>query len=218
VSGKLSQDIIYQFKDTFEDNCIQLMLEAYYSLLASGRKVNEETENNITAQLVGFMKVNPKRSDLQISLERENYLDSDEIYEGLVDADTSPRIDIKYSTWNSSTEIEYFMEAKNLAEKDWQKITTKAIVDAHKLRKRYIETGINNFASGKYLNGCLLGYVLEGDNLKIVELINQSLKKEKRDLEVLKKLKKYSFDYYYVSNHKQSKSFILKHFLLNLGS
>jgi hypothetical protein len=215
VSGKLNQKIIYQFKEKFEDDCIQLMLEAYYSLLASGRKVNEETENNITAQLVGFMKLNPLRSNLQINLERENYLDSDDIYDGIQDADTSLRIDIKYSTWHSTNEFEYFMEAKNLAENDWIKSSTGKKVEAYKLRKRYIDTGIDNFVNGGYPNGCLLGYILEGDNLRIVKQINQILKNAGRDIEILKKNRNYSFAYNFISKHSKS-SLTLKHFLLNL--
>ena len=50
MSGSLNQDIINLFKAKFESNCIGLILDAYASLLASGRKVNEESENNITAQ------------------------------------------------------------------------------------------------------------------------------------------------------------------------
>ena len=58
---------------------------------------------------------------MQIHLERESYIDIDETYDGLQDADKSPRIDIKYSVWNSNIEIEYYMEAKNLAENNWIK-------------------------------------------------------------------------------------------------
>ena len=150
MNGKLNQDIINLFKTKFEGNCIYLLLDAYTSLLNSGHKVSEESENNITAQLVGFMKKSQLRSDLQIHLERESYLDSDETFVGLQDADKSPRIDIKYSVWNSNVEIEYYMEAKNLAENNWTKKSTGANVDAHKLRQRYIKTGIGHRnASGR---------------------------------------------------------------------
>lgn len=215
MNGQLNQNIISLFKAKFESNCICLLLDAYTSLRSSGRQVNEESENNITAQLVGFMKKNPLRSSLEISLTRESYLDSDEIYNGLQDADKSPRIDIKYSVWNSNVEIEYYMEAKNLAENNWIKISTGATVDAHKLRKRYIKTGIDNFIGGKYPNGCLLGFILEGDTAKIIELINKLLIAEGRAKEELSNNN--SYNYHYISKHTGTSMPMLKHFMLDLS-
>lgn len=217
MNGKLNQDIINQFKVKFESNCIYLLLDAYTSLQDSNRKVSEESENNITAQLFGFMKKSQLRLDLQIHLARESYLDSDEIYDGLQDADKSPRIDIKYSSWNSNIETEYYMEAKNLAENNWTKNSTGAILDAHKLRKRYIETGIANFISGRYPNGCLLGYVLEGNTHKIVELLNKILIAENRAKEILVNSKIHNANYSYISKHKGTSRPLLNHFMLDLS-
>lgn len=217
MNGKLSQDIINLFKAKFESNCICLLLDAYTSLQNSNRKVSEESENNITAQLFGFMKKNQLRLDLQISLAREGYLDSDETYDGLQDADKSPRIDIKYSTWNSNIENEYYMEAKNLAEKNWTKNSTGAFVDAYKLRKRYIETGIANFTNGRYPNGCLLGYILEGKSQKIVALINKILTTENRLKEILVNDKAHYVNYSYYSKHDGTSSPLLRHFMLDLS-
>lgn len=216
MNGKLNQGIVNLIKAKFEDNCINLLLDAYASLQSSKRKVSEESENNITSQLFGYMKKNQLRLDLQISLARESYLDSDETYDGLQDADMSPRIDIKYSTWNSNVETEYYMEAKNLAEKNWTKNSTGAFVDAHKLRKRYIETGIANFTNGRYPNGCLLGYVLEGKGYRIVELLNKLLVTDNRSNEILINDKVHNFNYCYLSKHDGTSSPSLKHFMLDL--
>ncbi|MBL7737718.1 MAG: hypothetical protein JNK14_00740 [Chitinophagaceae bacterium] len=217
MNGKLNQDIINQFKLKFEGNCIYLLLDAYNSLRNSNRKVSEESENNITAQLIGFVMESQLRLDLQITLTRENYLDTDETYDGLKDADKSPRIDFKYSVWSSNAEFEYYMEAKNLAENNWTKNSTGAIVDAYKLRKRYIETGIDNFTSGRYPNGCLLGYVLEGKSHKIVELLNRILITEKRAKEILVNNKAHNVSYSYYSKHDGTSSPLLKHFMLDLS-
>jgi hypothetical protein len=125
VKGKLNQEIVSLFKSKFEENCICLLLDAFNSLRASGRVMTNESENNITAQIVGFMKKNPKRSDLKIHLERESYTDSEDIYDGIGDADKSPRIDIKYSVWNSNVEIEFYMEAKTSPSKAGRNIITE---------------------------------------------------------------------------------------------
>jgi hypothetical protein len=214
VSRQLSLDIIKLFKEKFEFNCISLLLESYQLVYDSGRKMADYSENDITAQLIGLMKSNPKRKDLEISIQRENYLDSEQTYEGLVSADESPRIDIKYSSWNTKEEYEYFMEAKNLAEINWQK-NNQVVIDAGKLHKRYIDTGIQNFLNGRYKNGCLIGYVLQGDTQKIIEKINSVLKKNKRDKEILIKHDQYQPAFCYVSSHSKTHITELKHFMLN---
>ncbi len=216
MNGQLQQNIIRLFRERFEKDCISLLLEGYISLRNSGRQINDYGENNITTQLYGCMRSNPKRADFQIHIDRENYLDTDDTYAGLADADKSPRIDLKYSTWHSQIEHEYHMEAKNLIENNWKREATDAYTNANSLRKRYIETGIGNFISGRYPNGCLLGYILEGDIPKIAQLLNEILKTDKRDKETLSKHNDYEFDNLYISKHNSTLP-SLKHFFLNFS-
>lgn len=217
MNGKLRKDITLLFKGRFENDCISLLLDSYKSLRDSGRIMVENNENDITAQLVGFMKNNPRRNDLQISINRENYLDTQETYDGTASADESLRIDVKYSVWNSSIEHEYYMEAKNVGQQNWKKESTGALVDAGKLRRRYIKTGIENFIMGKYPNGCLIAYVLQGSSANIVELINDLLKVEKKEKELLSRTNDYECDCHYISRHDNSAIPLLKHFFLNFS-
>lgn len=216
MNGQLQQNIIRLFKERFENDCISLLLEGYNSLRNSGRQINDYSENNITAQLYGCMKSNPRRADFQIHIERENYLDNEDTYAGLTDADKSPRIDIKYSAWHSKTEYEYHMEAKNLIENNWKRDAAGSYINANSLQKRYIETGIGNFVSGRYPNGCLLGYILEGDIPKIAQLLNEMLKWDNREKEALLKHNGYEFDSFYISKHNSTLP-TLKHFFLNFS-
>jgi len=216
MNGKLNQAIIELFRAKFEENCIYLLIESYNSILSAGRKLNEDNENSITAQLVGYMKKSSKRADLQIHLDRESYLDDEATFKGETDADKSPRIDIKYATWNANSEFEYYMEAKNLAENNWVK-STNVTVNAASLRKRYVETGIGNFISGRYPNGCLLGYILEGDFVNIANLINEELIVNKRTKEILVRQVGYGIDFHYCSTHSGTAIKLLKHFFLNLA-
>ena len=211
MSGGLRPDIIEMFKTQFENNCVSLLFESYTSLFATGRNFLEDSENDITAQLVGFMKKNPMRNDLQISVEREHYLDSEEVYEGIVGADTSPRIDIIYTTWHSNNEHTYHIEAKLLAENNWKKASVITPVHAENLQKRYIATGINNFCSKKYSNGCLIGYILEGEIPKIVEKLNILLKADTREKENLYSTSTAGHSYSYLSDHV-TVPLTLKHF------
>lgn len=210
MSRTLQKDITVLFRNQFEENCTKLLLESY-EILKINQGVRELSENNITSQLVGIMKDIPQRLILNISINRESYLDSDEIYKGLKEANESSRIDIKYSTWNSNSEYEYFMEAKNLSENNWKRQNDNTSINANRLLLRYVETGINHFVNGKYPQGCLLGYVLEGKPKNIIKKINDYLISIGRDKEKLEKIKGYRYD----SRYPVNSQLILKHYLLS---
>jgi hypothetical protein len=77
----------------------------------------------------------------------------------------SPTIDFCFKDWNSNS---YFgAEAKNLYEKKPDKI------------KRYIDTGINNYTSGRYgsqsSEGSVIGYVLSGSISTIIDELKNEL-------------------------------------------
>ena len=77
----------------------------------------------------------------------------------------SPTIDFCFKDWNSNS---YFgAEAKNLYEKKPDKI------------KRYIDTGINNYTSGRYgsqsSEGAVIGYVLSGNISTIIDELKNEL-------------------------------------------
>jgi hypothetical protein len=212
VSGQLNKNIIKIFKLQFEDNCISLLLEGYNAACGSAKSYTEDDENEITVKLVGLMRANDKSRDYKIDIVREYYLDDDANFSGNKHPDTSPRIDIRFMNWSTEDKFEYFIEAKNLAENDWIK-NTNASVNANGLRKRYVETGIHNFISGKYKNGCLIGYVLEGNPDAIVRKINDYLTKKKRPKEHLSHSQNHGFVNNYSSEHLGSCCELLQHFL-----
>lgn len=195
----------------FEENCISLLLDSYNNV-PNKSVFKELTENNITAQLIGLIKSNPLRTDLNISVNREAYNDTDATYTGIADADESPRIDMKYTVWNSNVEFEYFIEAKNISENNWKKSTVTTPVNAKELQKRYISTGIQNFITGRYPHGCLVGYVTEGIPGNIVANINALLTTVSREKENLTQ-KHGGFSEHYISSHTGSIN-ELNHFFL----
>jgi len=212
-NNDLNLNIVRQFKLQFEKNCIHLLIEGY-RILKDKSKLKELSENNITVQLVKSMKTIPERVVYQISLNREAYYDDDDIYSGLKDADKSVRIDIKYSTWSSNFEYEYFMEAKNLSENDWVKSHSNVKVKSLSQCKRYIETGILNFISGIYPHGCLVGYVVEGTQNGVVNRINNLLSEVKRDKE---HLINEGNNFRYISKHIGSSIENLEHYFLTFN-
>lgn len=218
MNGKLRNDITQSFRLKFETDCISLLLDGYASLKKRGRDLRGTDENNITAQLVGFMNDNPRRKYLQISVHREHILDSQEVYDGNADANESARIDLKYIVWNSNLEHEYHMEAKNIGQNNWIKPNSNITVDAGRLRRRYLETGVANFTSGRYPYGALIAFVLDGSYTEIVKQLNDLLKQRQRESEYLVKANEYGCDFYYISNHYQSSMAVVKHFFLNFAN
>lgn len=214
MNGRLDSSIIQRFRDQFERNCITFLLDGYRSLRASGGGFAACDENDLTVRLVGCMKKNPLASEYQISIVRESYEDTEESYAGKKKANKSPRVDIKYITWKDKTEHGYRMEAKNLAFNNFPKPPNRSLVNALKLRKRYIETGIAHFLDGTYGEGCLLGYIREGEITPIVGELNQLLLTGGRRKEQLWQENGFGFEDQYASRHEH-KGLVLKHFFLD---
>lgn len=197
----LNKVIVASFKRGFEDKCFQLIMESYAKLLVTKVIQLNWDENDITSELHTHINQNPLRLKWSIVTNVEQHLPKNDTKKEKGFAAKLPRIDLRLVTINSDLEYEYHMEAKNLKETD------------SGLKRRYIDTGINNFVSHKYENGCLLGYVLEGDLGKTVEGVNKLLKKDKRASECLH-AKPHNLHYaYYESEHINS--FTLKHFMFD---
>lgn len=216
MSGILNKNIIRSFRTQFEGNCVQLLLESHKELLSKGTKLKEADENSVTVQLIGYMEKNPISHDYKIDITREKYIDSPDVYAGVEDPDTSPRIDIRFMTWTSPEKFEYFFEAKNLYENDFTKSGNKTALNAKSYQQRYIDTGIQNFIDGRYPHGCLVGYVLEGDSGRIADKINDLLKSSSRSTESLSKKNTFGkIQIQFESNHTGKHLSKLSHYFLN---
>lgn len=202
----------------FEGNCVQLLLESHKELIGNGANFKESDENAITVQLIGYMNKNPISTDYKIDITREQYIDSSAVYAGMEDPDTSPRIDIRFMTWTSPEKFEYFFEAKNLYETDFTKSGNKTAVNSKSYQQRYINTGIQNFINGRYPQGCLVGYVLEGNSENIADRINHLLKLAGRSSECLKNKIAYGkIQFRYESTHTSIHKTNLIHYFLNFS-
>lgn len=161
-----------KFKNAFESRCFKLIINAYQTSLSEKVIQLDWNENDISSEIHRHILANPLRLKWKVSTNVESVIPKD-IPKVKGFADQFPRIDFRMTTFSMHNEYEYFFEAKNIKERD------------SALKRRYIETGINNFVSGKYSNGSLLGYLLEGDVEKTVNGINSLLIKDKRNSELL---------------------------------
>jgi hypothetical protein len=187
-------------KSAFEQKCFLLISEAYQASLTEKIIQLDWNENDISSEIHKHIHTNPLRQKWKVStnLEAKTPKDLPKV-KGF--ADKLPRIDFRFTTFSNYDEYEYFFEAKNLRQND------------SALKRRYIDTGIDNFVSGRYSNGSLIGYLLEGDIHKTIEGVNTLLKKDNRHSEILQITTSKVVDVLYISNHASIG--ILKHLMLD---
>ncbi|HEY0055266.1 MAG TPA: hypothetical protein VGB63_07915 [Pedobacter sp.] len=200
MAGALNPVYVAVFKNEFHTRCIQLVINAYYSAISAKVIITTLEEEDITAVLSRFIDDNPQRLDWCIINNTEDRLRDDKIAVTKGFAKKSARIDLRFTTINSSFEYRYYMEAKNLKERD------------SALKRRYIKTGIDNYVSTKYHDGFLVGYLLEGNVSNNVSGLNKLLIKDKRDGEVISISASINGYAYYVSDHTTIK---IKHMFLD---
>jgi hypothetical protein len=160
--------LVIKVSQDFENKCIMLLEESYYSLLSKKITNPDFEENDFTTLLNKEIDNSQKRKEFRIVTKLEYYIFDDEatIKKGF--GSTQARIDMQFHQWWGLEELLYHVEAKRL--------------DGEKpLLKRYIKTGILNYLSGgKYhkLNGFLMGYlVLNPINIEL-PLLNKVITTE----------------------------------------
>lgn len=201
MAGTLNPHVLLSIKDLFNKRCIKLFIDAYNLSILNNSFTNNLDENDISAILHNYIDNNSDRKKWKIFTQVEAHLfDTTATSFSKGFAAKQSRIDFKLGNFWKRDEFEYYVEAKNLRSTD------------SKLKKRYIQTGIDNFLTGKYQDceGFLVGYVLEGSIRECFEGINKLLIKYNRKAEVLFTNNFLSFDIF-SSNHS-SKS--LNHIFL----
>lgn len=196
----LDNEIYESFKNAFQDRCFRLLIDAYQNSITAKAVQSDWNENDISSELHEYIKQNPLRVKWKVSTNVESHIPIDIIKTKGFSA-TFPRIDFRLTSFISDFEYEYFFEAKNLKSND------------SALKRRYIETGIDNFLSGKYSNGSIVGYILEGGTTDTINGINSLLKKDRRDSESLIIQPCALHSDYFESQHNNIGK--LKHFMLD---
>lgn len=190
------------FRSSFENKCIKLIVEAYQTSIEEKKYSLDWIENDFTSLLNYYITNNANRIYENISNKREVYLYDDNAIKQKGFADSEDRIDLELSVINSDKEYHQYFEAKRLKDLDTP------------LCKRYIETGIDNFISGKYPKGILIAYLVSGNVNSVVKNgVNKLLINNNRETEILLKVKRQIHDQYYESTH--SKFGTLKHLLFD---
>ena len=192
------------FKKRFETKCFQLITEAYDFAIQERVIEIDWHEDDITSELNGHIEKNRQRLKWGIISNVYHTVPKDKLKKEKGYSSKLPIIDLRLTTIDSSMEYRYYMEAKRLKEK------------CSKLKRLYINEGIDRFLSRKYPKGCLLGYIIEGDIDKTVHGINKLLKTDDKEYEILEYKTHKICHSYYESVHNCG--FIIKHLMFDFTS
>lgn len=173
MDTEISPALGLAFKAGFIRMCIEAIRLGYDRMLVDSEYKLDWDEDTITNSLITSMRRTGYLRDNGIAVNLQVPIVTADIASGNVSFIAAAKVDFKLSIWPPTLddELEYFAEAKNLSENDWTKSTGKR-VRASKYRKRYITTGIENYLTGRYPEGCLVGYVVNGCVTSVVAGLN----------------------------------------------
>lgn len=218
--GQLDSTFTNDFEYCFRSNCLLLIGEAYDWLKTNGEVSVDWDEETITANIFTHIDESEKAICWNISVSDECRIYNQAILKNKKKAKSAPRIDLKLATnWvEGRKRIAFYVEAKNLIENNCRKSNRKSLLNANRIQTRYISTGIDHFVLGGYPeNGCMLGYVVEGEAVSIIDHLNAALQNSSRDAEVIKKTNVAIpyLDSEYMSSHNNG--YLLYHYFLKFS-
>ena len=219
MNGKLNERIIRQFKENFATDCIGGILLGYAKMRADNQYKCYWFEDKLTAHLVCKMRETGFFAEKDIFIIPQAPLYDDDVVYGEGDPANSPRIDFKFGRNWSKNEYNYYAEAKNLSEFDWQK-PSKRTVRSYGSRKYYVSDGISRYLSGYYPEGCLIGYVVNGSVSGVVSTINRLIihRNVKTQIGLIERDTSSTSDCCYISdNQSVSGPMSLRHLFLQLA-
>lgn len=176
MNGQLNAAIVLQFRNRFATDCIDCILMGYDKMRSERIYDVNSVEDNLTVHLVRNMEEGGYLEAKDIIVDVQHKLYNRDVSYGPGDPANTPVIDLKFGKVWSKKDYRFYVEAKNLSEKNWTK-TTGASVRSYDSRSYYISDGIERFLSGYYPEGCLIGYVVNGTTSGVVSNLNRLITK-----------------------------------------
>lgn len=165
-------------KAGFEYKCLFILTDGYRAMKKAGKYSVSWEEEDLTAQLIYYTESSSACKKWKIHVVPEIRIYTEEIIYGKKSSKKASRIDMKMLSWQNEHKDIYHIEAKNLCENDWHKKDGSKVSSSYQLN-RYVNAGVKHFFSNYYpSNGCLCGYILNGDNDIIIDKLNDILKKK----------------------------------------
>jgi hypothetical protein len=174
------KNIAQKFKNSFEGICHQLLVQGYQLIRTNGSCDKNWDEENISAHFINNIENLPLAIKHKVEIEPEirNYTNA-HINQGKK-AKTASRIDLYFfqTTWTTPKQVKrYSVEAKNISQNSWTKNTGKKVPTSNQ-KTEYITKGIDEFVQGNYLQGCMVGYVVQGNIPNIIGDVNSRIQKQ----------------------------------------
>lgn len=216
MTGRLSNPITNSVFLNYERICLRILIGAYQVVYSKKQYELDWEEDQFTEWLIVEMKKHNLTSKHRLHIYSQSLIRKDELPINDNHPKISPKIDIGFWNWErNQNPCEYFIEAKNLSLESWQKKTGAAVSSTHYMN-RYIETGICNFTTARYVNGSLVGYVLNGDIEPIVQKLNERLAEPQRLKCIFENYNIEDYPYIYSSEHPvENFSIKIKHVFLS---
>lgn len=214
--GRLSNSITNNVFLSYERICLRVLIGAYRNVYSQKQYELDWEEDQFTEWLIVEMKKHSLTSKHRLHIYSQSLIRKDELPINDNHPKISPKIDFGFWTWElTQNPIEYFIEAKNVSLDNWHKKTGAAVSATYYLN-RYIETGIGNFKTGRYVNGSLVGYVLNGDIERIVQKLNERLTVPQRLKCISENCNIEDYPHIYLSEHPiEEFSIKIKHVFLS---
>ena len=170
---------------SFKMVCLHLLEMAYCEVRTTCSIDKDWAENAISEALKKSINEKEETERMLITVEVEVRQLPVDLSMMPSKVDNAPRIDIKVGGFDTRKETRsrvcYYMEAKNLYARGFQKKDHTSYVSSTYYAKRYISTGIDHLLSGYYPeNTILLGYVLVGTVQAVADKVNQYLVNDSR--------------------------------------
>ena len=179
-----NKNLVYLVNLSFELKCLDLLIKSYNSTISENLLSKDWDEENISAHIVKHTR--KFKSNFIVNYEVP--LVEDDVVDGKKRVKNSNRIDIFFqkNQWGKSEYLEYHVEAKNISLSEWKKANGNK-VNASQQQTEYVTKGIVRFLTGHYKdkNGCMLGYLVNGELEKVLLKINSKIVARKGNSEIL---------------------------------
>ena len=198
---------------SFELKCLKVLILSYNRSKEIGKVKNDWEEKTFSSHLVSLMKKCEVALKYKLTITKEEELEDEKIDNGLKSPNEANPIDIRFHYKWFNSRLDYNIEAKNISLSEWKKSNSKK-VNASQQQTEYITKGIERFLTGHFKdkNGCMLGYIVNGEIAQILLKINNKIETQKNKIEIINPTSFISNLQIFESNHNER---TIKHLFLN---
>lgn len=171
IGRTIDKEIIQHISDIVKSDCINLIIEGYNQYLIDVEIEFVIDEPTITAGLYGHIENQINSTDVQCAIVPEHPEFTNSILKGKIKPRKAKKYDLCFIHFHLKPNSFFGVEAKLLVEENYKNKSASFLIS------EYVE----DKGMGKYINkiyekeGLMLGYILKGNPLKIVEKINDKI-------------------------------------------